>query len=265
FCLYLQQKSDTLAHFTDWLSNIEWQCGCMLKTFHSDQGGEFMGHDFCLLLNSKGIIHELSIAHQPQQNGRAEHFNHTILEKAGSIHHHACVLKHYWNFPFDTALDVYNRTPLHCCNWKIPFFGCLAYVWIPKELRKDKLEPHAEEMVFLGYEVSVKGYCFLHNQKRVITCTAKFAEEVFPFCMDDRKENKSDDLDQPVTDLPLEVYLPPIPTDEQMDNGPDQPMDGRPQSQPQSLELINPPRNADEDQYPGNIDIPPQKAIPHTN
>ncbi|KIK15110.1 hypothetical protein PISMIDRAFT_16746 [Pisolithus microcarpus 441] len=278
FCLYLRQKSDTLARFTEWLATVERQCGCMLKTFRSDRGGEFMGNEFKSLLNSKGIVHELSIAHQPQQNGRAEWFNCTILEKAGSIRHHACVPKRFWNFAFDSALHVYNRTPLRRCNWKTPcelflgkipdisylrVFGCLAYVWIPKELRKDKLEPHAEEMVFLGYEVATKGYRFLHGQKVIIARTAKFVEDVFPYCTDDRKGYKSDNHDQPVTDQPPEDEE--IPTDEQMDNGPDQPMDGRPQSRSQSPEDFNPPRNGDEDQYPGPPDIPPQRATPCSN
>ncbi|KIK18114.1 hypothetical protein PISMIDRAFT_110035 [Pisolithus microcarpus 441] len=46
FCLYLHNKSNTLARFTDWLANVEQQCGCMLKTFHSNRGGEFMGNEF---------------------------------------------------------------------------------------------------------------------------------------------------------------------------------------------------------------------------
>ncbi|KIK18519.1 hypothetical protein PISMIDRAFT_14301 [Pisolithus microcarpus 441] len=278
FCLYLRNKSDTLARFTEWLATVERQCGCMLKTFRSDQGGEFMGNEFRSLLNSKGIVHELSIAHQPQQNGRAEQFNRTILEKAGSIRHYACVPKRFWNFAFDSALHVYNRTPLHWCNWKTPcelflgkvpdisyfrVFGCLAYVWIPKELRKDKLEPHAEEMIFLGYAVATKGYHFLRGQKVIIARTAKFVEDVFPYCTDERKGNKSDDHDQPVTDQPPDDE--DIPTDEQMDNGPDQPMDGRPQSRSQSPEEFNPLRNGDEDQYPGPPDIPPQRAIPRSN
>ncbi|KIK13985.1 hypothetical protein PISMIDRAFT_17612 [Pisolithus microcarpus 441] len=118
-------------------------------------------------------------------------------------------------------------------------------------------------MVFLGYEVATKGYRFLHGQKVIITRTAKFVEEVFPYCTDERKGNKSDNHDQPVTDQPPEDEN--IPTDEQMDNGPDQPMDGRPQSQSQSPEDFNPPRNGDEDQYPGPPDIPPQRAIPCSN
>ncbi|KIK13515.1 hypothetical protein PISMIDRAFT_17935 [Pisolithus microcarpus 441] len=276
FCLYLRNKSDTLARFTDWLANVEWHCGCMLKTFRSDRGGEFMGKEFSSLLNSKGIVHELSIADQPQQNGRAEWFNRTVLEKAGSIRHYACVPKRFWNFAFDCALHVYNRTPLRRSQWKTPVelflgkvpdisyfrvFGCKAYVWIPKDQWKDKLEPHAQEMVFLGYEVNTKGYRFLHGQRVVLARTAEFVEEEFPFCSTNRKEDdKSDNLDRiPVTDHRLDD-LPIV----GMDNGADHPMDEGNQPRPQTLNNENPPR-IDGDHDEGSPHQPSSGTNPRTD
>jgi len=78
----------------------------------------------------------------------AERFNWTLLEKEETMRHAACLPKNLWNFALDTAVHVYNRTPMHHINWKTPVellfnkkpdisylqvFGCLAYVHIPKD------------------------------------------------------------------------------------------------------------------------------------
>ena len=40
---------------------------------------------------SRGVTHQTSVSHTPQQNGCAERFNRTLLEKAEAIRLHACL------------------------------------------------------------------------------------------------------------------------------------------------------------------------------
>jgi len=42
----------------------------------------------------------------------------TFLKKEETMCHMACLLKNLWNFTLDTAVHVYNRTPMHHINWK---------------------------------------------------------------------------------------------------------------------------------------------------
>ena len=44
-----------------------------------------MSHEFQTFLSSRGVTHQTSVPHMPQQNGRAERFNRTILEKAEAM------------------------------------------------------------------------------------------------------------------------------------------------------------------------------------
>jgi hypothetical protein len=61
-----------------------------------------------------------------------------------------------------------NRTPLRWTQWSTPYwnifgkkpdvqyfktFGCLAWVYKPKEVRKHKLDHRSEAMTFIGYEI----------------------------------------------------------------------------------------------------------------
>jgi transposase InsO family protein len=142
-------------------------------TSRSDRGGEFLSHEFIDWLKTKGIKHHLSAPHVHQQNGHAERLNNTLLEKAECMRLHASCPKSWWEFVLDTALHVYNHTPLHRTNWITPFenitkkqpdvhyfktFGCAAYVHIPREKRKDKLFPKSELMTFIGYANDTKAY-----------------------------------------------------------------------------------------------------------
>ena len=88
---------------------------------------------------------------------------------------------------------------LHCHSWKMPIeifngdkpdvsyfrvFGTCTYVFIPQEQQYNKLSPKAKEMIFIGYELNTKGYCFWSQQHRqvVISTNAIFDETVFPYC-----------------------------------------------------------------------------------
>ena len=146
-CL-LRAKSDTPRAFSFWVTWAEKQWSATLLRVHSDRGGEFMATIFHSFLTNKNVEHQLSIVDHPQQNSRAKRFNRTLLEKEKTMCHAACLLKNLWNFALDTAVHVYNRTPMRRLQWKTPIelvlkkkpdisylrvFGCLAYVHIPKD------------------------------------------------------------------------------------------------------------------------------------
>jgi hypothetical protein len=63
-------------------------------------------------------------------------------------------------------------------------FGCAAYVYLPPEVRKNKLSAKAELMVFLGYTDGMKGYRFMRMPRNGLFdgATAIFDESRFPKC-----------------------------------------------------------------------------------
>ena len=106
--------------FQTWVTWAEKQMSYSLLRVNSDRGGEFLANMFCTFLQSKGVEHQLSVVDHHQQNGHAERFNCTLLEKEETMCHTACLPKHLWNFALDTAVHVYNRTPMRHLTWKTP-------------------------------------------------------------------------------------------------------------------------------------------------
>ena len=108
----------------------------------------------------------------------------------------ACLPDSWWEFAFATANHVYNRTSIKRLKWKIPqeiftgekpkishlyVFGYKAYVYLPNEVRINKLIPCSKLMIFIRYENN--GYIFIyHTQRNVIFCSiqAIFDEGHFP-------------------------------------------------------------------------------------
>ena len=78
----LKFKDDALAAFKNYLR--EKQSGCQLKFLHIDGRGEYMG-EFDDYLKEGGIIHEVIAPYSPEQNGKAERVNRTIMGPVRAI------------------------------------------------------------------------------------------------------------------------------------------------------------------------------------
>ena len=75
---FLKFKDDALKAFKDYKTLREKQSGCQLKILHTDGGGEYKG-DFETYLIENGIHHEITAPYSPEQNGKAERLNRTIM------------------------------------------------------------------------------------------------------------------------------------------------------------------------------------------
>ena len=73
-----------------WAEN---QTSLSLKKVRSDRGGEFLAETFRTFLRGKGVEHDLSVVDHPQQNGCAERFNRTALEREETLRHASCLPK----------------------------------------------------------------------------------------------------------------------------------------------------------------------------
>ena len=143
-----------------------------------------------------------SAPHTHQQNGRAERLNQTLMDKTEALRHMACIPVSWWEFAYKTAVFVYNCTPIKHLDWKTPneafnnkqpdvsyfrVFGCGAYVYIPKDRRKNKLSPKREAMTFIGYDVGSKSYLFMDASNTIRSSPdAAFDEQWFPKCKDSK-------------------------------------------------------------------------------
>ena len=121
------------------------------------------------------------------------------MEKAESMRLQACLPQSYWKFALDHATHIYNKTPIQHLNWQTPYqkigggkpsidhirvFGCAAYIFIPKEVRENKMAPRSEMMVYLGVHPGGKGWIFMHTLSNTVFSAAQatFDESFFLKC-----------------------------------------------------------------------------------
>jgi len=195
----LRRKSDAIDATRHFNAMVKTQFSTSVKEFQMDSGGEYKSHDFDNMLKDLGIKVRTSVPYVHQQNGRAERFNRTVMDKSEAIRHDACLPPSWWEFAVLHAVYLYNCTPVRCLQWRTPFelingeipnvtnlriFGCGAYVYLPEDVRQNKLAPKAELMVFLGFPAGTKGFLFmrLHNNSLFTGATATFDEAMFPKC-----------------------------------------------------------------------------------
>ena len=59
-----------------------------------------------------GIETQTSMPDSPQQNGRAERFQQTIVNGAEAMRHHAGLSNGFWIYAVKAKLHTYNVTPI---------------------------------------------------------------------------------------------------------------------------------------------------------
>ena len=197
---FLKNKSEQFGAFKTYKAWAERHTDRQLKCIRTDRGGEFLSNEQKEFMEESGIEHQTSMPDSPQQNGRAERFQQTILNKAESMRHQAGLSSGFWSYAVRTAIHVYNVTPIAKDGFKTPkkmwsgltpdisylrIFGCSAYVTINKKKRR-KLDPKSREMTFISYEPGSKGYQFWDKDSRsiVISHDVKFDESRFPYRKD---------------------------------------------------------------------------------
>ena len=78
----LCDKGSAITALKQWLALIKNKYGATIKEWMSDAGGEYKLDAFVKHLKDDGITVLQSAPHMPQQNGHAEHFMCTIMDKA---------------------------------------------------------------------------------------------------------------------------------------------------------------------------------------
>jgi len=134
-------------------------------------------------------------------------------------------------------------------------FGCGAYVFLPKEVRANKLAPKLELMTYIGYETGIKGWKFMQPSGTMITeATATFDETLFPCCPGAKTPARTDLGETP----DLEGHIPHrMPDDGLMPPGPS--------SDNSSEDDSNGNHSNEGPDYPGDLDNKsPESSPPST-
>ncbi|CAL2271851.1 unnamed protein product [Prunus armeniaca] len=192
----LTNKNEVFSCFQSFHKQMKTQFNAQIQILRSDNGGEFVNHDFQTYFQQHGILHETTCPQTPQQNGVAEQKNQHLLETARALLIGAHVPRHHWDDAIVTAVHLINRMPSGVLTFKTPLqvlaqhrplpsvlvltpqiFGCVAFVHLHKNQRS-KLDPRALCCVFVGYATHQKGYrCYHpHTRHTYVTLDVTFLE-----------------------------------------------------------------------------------------
>lgn len=174
------------------IPRLEKITGCDMKTLRTDNGGEFVNEELQRWLGFRGITHQTTVPYTPQQNGKAERLNRSLIEKTRAMLTESGLPMEAWGEAIMTAAFVRNRSP-YADKEATPFemltgikpdvsflrtFGARVYVHIPKAQR-DKFEPVSKPGIMVGYLPGGNGYRILTEDNAIMkTRSARFTNEM---------------------------------------------------------------------------------------
>ena len=177
----LEYKSSVKYCVKDVLTQMENQTGLRVKAVRTDNGSEYLNAVLGDFYKEKGIKHERTVPYTPQQNGKAERLNRTLMEKVRAMLADSGLPKALWAEAIVTASLLRNVSPFKD-NAKTPFqmfygkapsiarlrtFGCRAYIHTPKE-KRGKLDDVSTPGIMVGYAENTKGYRILLDDQETV-------------------------------------------------------------------------------------------------
>jgi hypothetical protein len=197
----MKQKNEVLDCFIKYNAIVKNKFLHDVRTLHTDNGGEYVNHEFKKFLEHKGINHECTAPYTPHQNGRAERELRTIMESARSMLYAKDVPINMWAEAAQCAVYLLNRmsssqtpnvSPYALWHGDRPslkhirIFGSVGYVHTPKEKRK-KLDKKSVKMILVGYEQENYRMYDPNTRKITVSRDVKFDENGVP----ERRQNYS--------------------------------------------------------------------------
>ena len=198
FCV--KSKTDIFPTFLKWYNTIKNIFNKNIKYIKSDRGTEFYNYQFDDFCTKNGIIQLSSIPKNPQQNGKAERFQQTLIHASRALLRDARLNYRFWEDAIKTANYIHNRLPHRGINNKIPYeilyeneikkvdynklkvFGCQVFFYALKQYRK-KFENSTHPGIFIGYDINPTAFRIYDkiNNKVILTKAVEFFEDV-PGC-----------------------------------------------------------------------------------
>ena len=164
---FMRTKSEVPLAVQHTLAELELraQGGARVRAVQTDRGTEFNNCTLHAWYKQRGIRQCTSAPYTPQQNGKAERAQRTVIEGARTLLVHSGLPRRYWMEAARVAVVARNvlpqegrsSTPFELFTGSKPdisafqVFGCVAYVRVP-EVKRTKLEDRFRKGTFLGYE-----------------------------------------------------------------------------------------------------------------
>ncbi|KMQ92933.1 integrase core domain protein [Lasius niger] len=181
---FLKHKSDVFDRFKKFERLIANKFGQPMKVLRSDNGREYCNEKMAQYLSTRGIKFEPSVPHTPEQNGKSERGNRSIVECARTMLKAKDLPTSLWAEAVNTAVYLQNRvlsskskegkTPYEIWTGENPdlshvkVFGSEAFVHVPKQFTK-KFDARSKRVLFVGYEGDSTNYRLYNPDTRSVT------------------------------------------------------------------------------------------------
>ena len=106
---FLKHKGDVFERFVIYEKEIRNKFGRPMRRLRSDNGREYVNERMTSYLQSLGIVHELTAPYTPEQNGKAERDNRTIVECAQTLLNAKGLPGFLWAEAVNAAVYLLNR------------------------------------------------------------------------------------------------------------------------------------------------------------
>ncbi|CAL2278311.1 unnamed protein product [Prunus armeniaca] len=116
----LKNKNEMFSRFQSFHKQMKTQFNAQIQILRSNNGEEFVNHNFQTYFQQHEIIHETTCPQTPQQNGVAKRKNRHLLETALSLLIGAHVPRHHWDDAIVTTVHLISRMPSGVLTFKIP-------------------------------------------------------------------------------------------------------------------------------------------------
>jgi len=195
FVYMLASKSEVCDKIKATLSLVQNSTGNYVKRMRFDNGTEFINQDCKRLLSNAGVTVEHIAPYTPEQNGRVERKNRTVVKCARTMLLASGLPKHLWPEAVRTAVFILNRSPNKKCPDTTPYqewfdvkpeinhlriFGSEAFLQIPKQKGRKKWDAKAKKVFLVGYEPTSKNFRLYDpsSQKVIISYDVKINEKI---------------------------------------------------------------------------------------
>ncbi|CDO71000.1 hypothetical protein BN946_scf184844.g4 [Trametes cinnabarina] len=182
FVSLMRTKGEALSRYRAYEAWVKSHRGVQeIKTIQSDRGGEYTSREFVEHLEKHGTTRRLTIHDSPQQNGKAERLNRTLVEHARALLFDAHLPKFLWGEAVLHACWLRNRTsgkntpgttPHEVATGEkpdlsnLPRFG--AKCWILQQ-NIGKLDPKLKPGRWIGYSLESKGHKIYWPERRTVS------------------------------------------------------------------------------------------------
>uniref|UniRef100_A0A1Y1MQF0 Endonuclease n=2 Tax=Photinus pyralis TaxID=7054 RepID=A0A1Y1MQF0_PHOPY len=189
----LKQKSEAFEKFKEFYFMTKAMFKTTMSKLRCDNGGEYVSRNFKNFCRENGVVLDYTIPYTPQQNGKAERKNRTLVERARAIIDESGVSKEFWSEAILYSNYVINRGPTDVLDnitpseiWygerpdvgNLRIFGSTVYNHVRKEVR-DKFDSKVEKCIMLGYVTNGYRLWNVEKGKVVLSRDTKFDEDTF--------------------------------------------------------------------------------------